>query len=320
MNRKAIVISLFLIMGFVGIANATVVTIQPDATEGKDTWVWDIEDWSHGSWGEMRVNDTSSWLQYGLIQFDVSLIPSNAVITSANLYLYKYDGFYDEYYYDFYEDYYYYDYGSLIVDAHQVTSDWTEDVTWSTRPGFNTTAEASVTISYLGWYSWGITSLAQGWVDGSINNYGVALYDHGTSYFQSFVTSDNSTATDPDWALPPTESEYRPYLVIEYTVPTAVSLVSFNAASNGYDSVTLTWETATEVNNAGFNIYRAKRKDGNYKKINAELIDPKGSETEGASYSYEDTPPASGTYYYKLEDVEYGGSTTMHGPVKARVK
>ena len=108
--------------------------------------------------------------------------------------------------------------------------------------------------------------------------------------------------------------------VTNTSIPTAITLTSFAAKAGNDGSVKLRWETATEINNAGFNIYRARLKDGNYKKINAELIDAKGSETEGASYSFEDTPPASGTYYYKLEDVEYGGATAMHGPVKVRVK
>jgi hypothetical protein len=101
---------------------------------------------------------------------------------------------------------------------------------------------------------------------------------------------------------------------------TAVTLVSFKGEATENGNVNLTWETATETDNVGFNIYRSRLKDGNYKKITAELIDAKGSETEGASYSFEDTPPASGTYYYKLEDLEYGGKTTMHGPVKVRVR
>jgi len=108
--------------------------------------------------------------------------------------------------------------------------------------------------------------------------------------------------------------------VTNTSIPTAITLTSFAAKAGNDGSVKLRWETATEINNAGFNIYRARLKDGNYKKINAELIDPKGSEVSGSSYTYTDTPPASGTYYYKLEDVEYGGATAMHGPVKVRVK
>ena len=77
----------------------------------------------------------------------------------------------------------------------------------------------------------------------------------------------------------------------------------------------LTWKTESEVNNAGFNIYRAETEDGDYVKINSSLIPAKGSTTEGASYRYIDQTAKRGTtYYYKLEDVDMSGNATMHGP------
>ncbi|MBM2835504.1 MAG: hypothetical protein HW406_2665, partial [Candidatus Brocadiaceae bacterium] len=101
--------------------------------------------------------------------------------------------------------------------------------------------------------------------------------------------------------------------------PTAVSLVNFKAKVNGDGSVTLAWETASEVDNAGFNIYRSKRTDGTYKKVNGKLIPAQGGGSLGASYSYEDTP-GKGTFYYKLEDEDTYGVSTMHGPVKVRLR
>ncbi len=100
----------------------------------------------------------------------------------------------------------------------------------------------------------------------------------------------------------------------------AISLVSFTAEAGDDSNVTLRWETATEVDNAGFNLYRAETKDGAYKKINDILIPAQGNATSGAGYSFVDTPPAKGTYYYKLEDVDYKGVSAMHGPEKVRVR
>ncbi len=101
--------------------------------------------------------------------------------------------------------------------------------------------------------------------------------------------------------------------------PTAVSLVSFKAKVHGDGSVTLAWETASEVDNAGFNIYRSKRTDGTYKKVNGKLIPAQGNGAFGDSYSFNDTP-GRGTFYYKLEDVDSNGTSAMHGPVKVRVR
>ncbi|WP_169703804.1 ice-binding family protein [Candidatus Kuenenia stuttgartiensis] len=102
--------------------------------------------------------------------------------------------------------------------------------------------------------------------------------------------------------------------------PTAVSLISFKAKVNGDGSVILKWETASEIDNAGFNVYRSKRKDGRYRKINRKLIPAQGSGSFGASYSYEDTLQKKGNFYYKLEDVDTYGESTMHGPVKVRFR
>jgi len=73
----------------------------------------------------------------------------------------------------------------------------------------------------------------------------------------------------------------------------------------------LRWRTATEIDNAGFNIYRSARKNGSYTKVNDEIIPAKGNATAGTIYSYEDTP-GRGKFYYKLEDMDSNGVSTMH--------
>lgn len=101
---------------------------------------------------------------------------------------------------------------------------------------------------------------------------------------------------------------------------TAINLVSFNANADNNGGVTLAWETATEVDNAGFNLYRARGKKGKYKKINATIIPAQGSVSSGAQYTFEDKTPAAGVFFYKLEDVDTSGVSTMHGPEKVKVR
>ncbi|NIN69877.1 MAG: hypothetical protein GTO63_35390, partial [Anaerolineae bacterium] len=82
--------------------------------------------------------------------------------------------------------------------------------------------------------------------------------------------------------------------------PTAIELSSFTAEA-GADSVTLAWETAAEIDNEGFNLWRAEAADGPYTQINPSLIPAQGSPDTGASYEYIDTGVVKGvTYYYKL--------------------
>jgi hypothetical protein len=99
--------------------------------------------------------------------------------------------------------------------------------------------------------------------------------------------------------------------------PTAVTLISFTG-QGGSDHVTLAWETASELDNEGFNIWRSEATDGEYGKINASLIPAQGNADTGASYEYVDGDVVKGvTYYYKLEDVDIHGVSTFHGPVSA---
>ena len=100
--------------------------------------------------------------------------------------------------------------------------------------------------------------------------------------------------------------------------PTAVDLVSFEADVQG-DLVVLMWETATEINNLGFHLYRAESPDAERIRITGDVVPGRGT-GEGGEYQYADPSSlASGTYYYWLEDVEYDGSTREHGPLRVTV-
>jgi len=101
--------------------------------------------------------------------------------------------------------------------------------------------------------------------------------------------------------------------------PTAVDLAAFDAAPQG-NGVLLTWETASELDNLGFNIYRAESQAGQLIKINQYLMASQNpGSTVGAAYSFLDESAAPGaTYYYWLEDIDASGMATKHGPVAAR--
>jgi len=103
----------------------------------------------------------------------------------------------------------------------------------------------------------------------------------------------------------------------EGTTPTVVELSSFTATPSDR-KVILTWTTASEIDNAGFNLYRAESTDSEYIKINSSLISAQGSPTSGAAYNYIDNDVQNRkTYYYKLEDIDLNGVSTLHGPVSA---
>ena len=98
-------------------------------------------------------------------------------------------------------------------------------------------------------------------------------------------------------------------------VPTAVDLISFTATGQG-PSVVVEWETAQEINNLGFNLYRSPELGGTYSKLNLHLIPGLLSSVIGQQYAYVDKDVTrSVLYYYMLEDVDLSGTRTMHGPV-----
>jgi hypothetical protein len=97
----------------------------------------------------------------------------------------------------------------------------------------------------------------------------------------------------------------------------AAALTSF-IAEPADGSVFLFWETSSEIDNVGFNIYRSEQKNGEYTLLNDDMIIAEGSPTEGMLYEFiDDTVQNRKIYYYKLEDFDIYGVSTFHGPVNA---
>jgi hypothetical protein len=83
----------------------------------------------------------------------------------------------------------------------------------------------------------------------------------------------------------------------------------------GNPVVAINWDTATEVNTAGFNIYRTTSPDGEFVQINQieGLIPGEGTAVSGAVYSFMDQDvEANTTYYYLLEEVEYNQTVNRY--------
>ena len=77
--------------------------------------------------------------------------------------------------------------------------------------------------------------------------------------------------------------------------------------------VTVTWETASEVDAAGFRLYRSSAPDGPFEIVTPELIPAEGDPLTGASYSYQDRDVRWGRrYYYQLEEVTLDGSVNRY--------
>ena len=105
-----------------------------------------------------------------------------------------------------------------------------------------------------------------------------------------------------------------------------VSLSEFNAVFTGTE-VVLNWTTESELDNAGFNIYRSESPNGTFTQVNAELIQGAGTTGERQKYEWKDTTAKPNvSYYYRIEDVSFSGvqeqlqTVRMRGQVSASGK
>jgi hypothetical protein len=94
-----------------------------------------------------------------------------------------------------------------------------------------------------------------------------------------------------------------------------VELVSFTSSVSG-NTVLLKWNTATELNNLGFNVERASL-SGNWEKIG--FVAGSGTTTETRSYSFLDIDLNPGIYSYRLKQVDYDGSFEYSDVIQAEI-
>ncbi|MBN1920475.1 MAG: hypothetical protein JW892_04475 [Anaerolineae bacterium] len=77
--------------------------------------------------------------------------------------------------------------------------------------------------------------------------------------------------------------------------------------------VEITWETASEVDAAGFRLYRSEDAEGPFVLLSPNLILAEGDPLVGAKYSHEDRDVIWGKrYYYQLEEISLSGAAERY--------
>jgi len=138
----------------------------------------------------------------------------------------------------------------------------------------------------------------------SINN-GVSWIDYGLTGPPTTCIAIDSTGYI--WAGAHQDGVYR---AAGRTTP--VELVSFSAEING-NNVLLSWITATEINNQGFEIERSEKLEARGKNTNEDwevigFVGGKGTTTEIQFYSFIDKTITAGKYQYRLKQIDFDGS------------
>lgn len=114
-------------------------------------------------------------------------------------------------------------------------------------------------------------------------------------------------------------------IMVEWIIP--VELTSFTAIANEY-VVELNWITATETNNQGFEIERKAplsaggglpkgETSGEWERIG--YVAGFGTTIEQKSYSYTDNSVISGTYYYRLKQIDFDGTYNYSNEIEVEV-
>lgn len=100
--------------------------------------------------------------------------------------------------------------------------------------------------------------------------------------------------------------------------PLPVNLSYFRAEHTDA-GVILKWITESEIDNAGFYIYRSETKEGEFKAVNTTMIQGAGTTGERNEYIWTDTTVKPNTfYYYRIEDVSHAGVREQLATVRLR--
>lgn len=83
-------------------------------------------------------------------------------------------------------------------------------------------------------------------------------------------------------------------------------------------AITVEWSTASELNTAGYYLYRGLAEAGPFERITSQVIPAAGDPLTGGAYSYLDEDVRAGqVYYYQLIEVELDGNTQVQGVIPA---
>ena len=131
-------------------------------------------------------------------------------------------------------------------------------------------------------------------------------------------TISQAPLTMPDWdgsgQFQTGESE--DYLLRLDSPPLAVTIDNF-AANPENSQILVTWRTISEIDNAGFNLWRSETAAGPQSLI-AYLPSQSPGGTTGAEYQFADADVQAGqSYWYWLDTINFAGHTSRYGPVSA---
>jgi len=157
-------------------------------------------------------------------------------------------------------------------------------------------------------------SVELSWIDNSTNEFGFIIEkETATEVFSVIDTVAANISAYTDLSVTNLTYNYRIRAyntngfsgysnVAQVSIP--VELTSF-IANVSSDKVNLTWKTATETNNSGFNVERKNVSSNDWYTLT--FVNGFGTTTEPQSYSYNDEDVSAGKYLYRLKQLDFNG-------------
>lgn len=182
---------------------------------------------------------------------------------------------------------------------------------------------------------------AQGWLTGwvDLNNDGVFATPGERIVNQLVTVGPNTIPLSP--ALPTSSLRFRFRLYESISEPFSPDAASPNGGATGgevedftatplaavlasfeampvTEGVQILWETASEADTLGYNLWRGSTATTPTEQLNGELIPAQAPGGGGALYEWLDSEVTNGeTYYYWLDIVDMNGGVEQYGPVSA---
>jgi len=195
-KMKGITLAVMMTVLTAAVAFAETYSQMPDA----DTWIWPGQG-PFGSSQQLRTNNISSFDQRIVIGFDLSSIPQEAIVNTAYLNVYRYDGSAGS---------------ALDCEIYRVTETWDENTLVNTIAYESTGSYDQILVTENGWYAFDVTSLVQEWVQGLYPNYGAVFFGTGGAGLYQYFRSREAASDNP-------------YLVVEYELPGSFEECTFGA-------------------------------------------------------------------------------------------
>jgi hypothetical protein len=98
-----------------------------------------------------------------------------------------------------------------------------------------------------------------------------------------------------------------------------VQMTEMKATASAKEGIVLTWTTESEVNSAGFYVWRSETENGKYQRLSTGIIAGQGNSSSQSGYRFSDPNAMAGkTYWYKIESVSTDGKSEFHGSISVQ--